>query len=305
MNTTGYNADVTGQYDATSSLFFQGNAEIRRVFEQRYSGSFPDNAAELVPITSAGGYARAIFQGARVRGAIATDYHHLNFRDVRTRGGVEIDQDNRDRSQWQPTVRGEYGLTPDASLFGEFSYAKIDYDRRLFGGERNRDSNQYRVLGGATLDVTALLRGTIGVGYNRRNYLNDRFRSIAGVAVDAELQYFLTPLTTITFGARRFIEDSDQTTGGGYFATAGSARVDHELLRNLLLNLTVNAERDRFRDTGGVNKYVTGGFGARYLANRGLQLKGEVSYARRNGQGVSDGSRFSDLRTMLTFTLQR
>jgi hypothetical protein len=56
---------------------------------------------------------------------------------------------------------------------------------------------------------------------------------------------------------------------------------DHELLRNLLLNINASYENDSFQGIVRTDNVFTGGGGLRYLVNRNLFFGGSFSYQRR------------------------
>ena len=73
--------------------------------------------------------------------------------------------------------------------------------------------------------------------------------SISGFDAGGRLVYNVTRLTTATFTGLRTVIPSNPTigtTGTSYLATTVAGNIDHELLRNLLLNANVGYENDSF-----------------------------------------------------------
>ena len=60
--------------------------------------------------------------------------------------------------------------------------------------------------------------------------------------------------------------------GAGYLASSVAAGVDHELLRNLLLNANAGYENDFFQGVSRTDAVFSAGAGIRYLLNRNLYL---------------------------------
>jgi uncharacterized protein (PEP-CTERM system associated) len=60
------------------------------------------------------------------------------------------------------------------------------------------------------------------------------------------------------------------------------ANADHELLRNLLLNLNASYENDSFQGITRTDNVFIAGVGVRYLVNRNLFLGGSFSYYQRS-----------------------
>ena len=153
-----------------------------------------------------------------------------------------------------------------------------------------------RTLAGVSLDLTALLRGSAGVGYIDRSFTAPIYQNISGFSFDAKIEYFPSPLTTVTFNAFRDIQDS--TFGGsGFFNTGAALRFDHELLRNLLLNYGISYAENDFIGVQGKARVSQVSGGAAYLANRLLTGRLDLSYARRSSDFVGlNGPSLSEFR---------
>src|SRR5690606_25852974 len=111
-------------------------------------------------------------------------------------------------------------------------------DERDYDNSPANNSEGQTYLAGVTIGFTDLMQGEFTVGQFDRDY--EGFGSTDGLAVAAELEWYITRLTTITLNARRNAED---VIGGftalPYVEQEYGARVDHELLRNLILTGSV------------------------------------------------------------------
>ena len=304
-NETGLYARAAGHLEITRAASLDTGAYAQRSYEQRYSGSFPTDALGNVEYVTAGSYLRGRYDFGRLRAFGSAEATRVNFNDVQAIGGGVIDQDDRDRTVLRVGSRAEYGFTPDASVFLQISHADTDYDRLLATGVANRDSKEWRALAGLSFDLTALIRGRFGVGYVKRSFRSPLYGDIGGLAADARLEYFLTELTTITVGARRYIEDANLVGSGGYFANGVSAKVDHELLRNLLLNAGVDYESDDFEGIRRKDNIFIVSAGARYLVNRSVGLGFNLSHINRDSKGDLVGPSFDENRGTVSLILQR
>ena len=301
---TGLFARADGRFDISRAAYVAAGAFAERAYEQRYSGSFPQNARGNVRYVNAGGYLRATYQAGRVGGTLAIDANALDFRDVRALDGGAIEQDDRDRRVVRVAGTAEYAVTPGASVFVQLGAADIGYDRRLPDGSANRDGRELRALTGVSFDLTALIRGRVGVGYVRRSFSSPAYDPIAGIAAEGRLEWFPTGLTTVTLGARRQVAESDFVGSSGYFSTALTARVDHELLRNLLLNATAAYERDDFRGIDRRDNILSASAGARYLLSRRIGLGVDAFYVDRRSSGTFPGQEFDEARATASVILQ-
>jgi uncharacterized protein (PEP-CTERM system associated) len=108
--------------------------------------------------------------------------------------------------------------------------------------------------------------------------------SISGLDAGGRLIYNVTRLTTATFSGLRTVVPSNPTigtTGTGYLATTVAAKVDHELLRNLLLNASTGYENDSYVGTSRTDNTFKVGADFKYLLNRNLYLDASYNYQHR------------------------
>jgi hypothetical protein len=303
-NENGLNASAIGRFDLGSS-YIQATGRVRRAYESQYSGAFPVNAAESVQYVASTGELRGVYQGGRIRLLAIGDVNRFTFRNSRALDGSIIAQNTRDRTVARGSARAEFAATPDTAAFVQYTYADSSYDSTTaIGGLGNRDSKESRILAGVTFDLTELIRGSAGVGYVDRRYSSPAYGSISGLSADVRIEYFITQLTTITLTGRRLIEDAVTTGSGGFFANTIGLRADHELLRNLLVNLHGTYERDVFKDISRRDRYYNLGLGADFFANRRVGISGGVDYLDRGSTGVPLGLRFDELRGSVSLLYQ-
>lgn len=302
-NYTNWRVDTSGRFDVVGDSYVSGGAEMKRDHITREQISFPANAAEPVSTTTTDAFLRGVYQGGRVRMLGNIVAANVDFDDVNSIAGGRVDQDGRDFDNLALLARADFALSPDTAIFGEVKRTKYSYDAPA--GGRKRDSVQTEGLVGANFDVTSLLRGEIGVGYLRREYDDAAFNKISGLAVRGEIEYFPTQLTTITLNARRSVEDSILANAGGYLSTYGSLRVDHELLRNLLLNAQIGYEKAEFRGADRRDEVLDYSIGANFLVNRYVGVGGGFSHRGRDSSGAARGPSFDLNKFAVTLTIQR
>ena len=87
-------------------------------------------------------------------------------------------------------------------------------------------------------------------------------------------------------------------SASGYFATRIDARVDHELQRDLLLNVRAGWGQDDYRGTTRTDDYYTAGLGATYQLNRNFGISGGYTFRSRNST-VSGGGYTDNLLMLL------
>jgi hypothetical protein len=216
-----------------------------------------------------------------------------------------VDQSNRDSTGQNGTARGEYALTPDASVFLQADYDRLSYSHPLLPGVANRDSATYRVIGGVSFDIATKIRGAIGAGYMSRGYDSPLYQGISGFTAEVKVDYFLDSLTTISLTGRRIIEDSPYVNSSGFVNTSVALRVDHELLRNVLLNLQGAFEHDSFTGLDETVDVVRVSAGARYLMSRSLGLGLSISHDARATNGSLNLPTYAETRLMVSAVVQK
>ena len=146
--------------------------------------------------------------------------------------GPGFDQNLRDRTDTMFGLRGVYEVTPRLSVLGEV----ISEDREYDIANATPDSEGVTYLLGAAFDISNLLRGEVSVGQFERDYtptvIAPNVGEVSGTAVSGRVQWFATPLTTITLRAGRDVQESGYDRP--YVHTSFSARADHELFRNVI-----------------------------------------------------------------------
>lgn len=305
MNENGWYARVAGRLEVGTDTKIDVIARSEKLYETRYSPAATTNVQSSVPYRVDAGRVLVQTMRGRFRLAALGNLEDYDFKPVRLAGGGSIVQDNRDRSIVGGAALVEYAISPDTSIFAQVDYEDTDYRLALAPGVANRDSNTARVLAGVSLDVSTLIRGRLGIGYTNRDYRSPIYRDLNGFAVEAKLEYFPSPITTVSLTARRKADDASIGVVSGYISNYGNLRVDHELLRNLLLNGQVAYERGSYEDIGATSKIFRATLGARYLVSRNLTFRLEAAYGERSNKGSAlIGPSFSETRGQLTVALR-
>lgn len=210
-----------------------------------------------------------------------------NFNRVSVLGGVsflDVDydtagQDFRDFTEDGVRGRVEVEFTPRLSGVFEVRHYERDYDLPV-----SADSDGEEYLAGLRLNLTDLLTGEVLLGQYERSY--DDGVSTDGVAIDANLIWYVTRLTNVTFYGRRSGEDVTGTTASPYTEQNFGARVDHELLRNVLLTGAVSTGELDFEVLDRTDERLSASVGAEYLLNRRVAFTGGYSYDEIQSDGA-------------------
>ena len=124
------------------------------------------------------------------------------------------------------------------------------------------------------------------VGYEIRTFTSSQYKTISAPIAEVSATWTPTGLTTVTGSVARYIEESASDTTAGYTETALKLSVDHEYLRNVLLNANGAFYHDLYQE-GGNQSYYSAGGGVAWLMNRHMRLQTTYTFASRQSAATS------------------
>lgn len=178
--------------------------------------------------------------------------------------GVQTFRDNEETA-----LRGriEAELSPRIGLLFAANVDERDYNN---SPQFNSDGQAYMV--GVTLN-SDLMRGEVSVGQFQRDYAGVT-GTFEGVAVEGNVEWYVTQLTTVTLDARRDADDQiGASSGEPYVTEEYGLRVDHELLRNVILTGSVRFGNRDYETIARKDDYNEWEVGADYMLNRNAALR--------------------------------
>lgn len=304
-NQTPWNLAGLAALDIGPSVRLTPEVQVGRQYENAFTGATTADRAVLSNYFRAYGGLRGEYSAGQTKLTFAVDDTVYDFSDVTLPAGTVIDQGDRDRKIFRVTGQGQYAFTPSAAAYVQLTYADTNYDRLLANGSANRDSKGYRVIGGLNFDLAGLMRGTIGVGYTKREYRSPLYDDVSGLSVEGKLEYFPSELTTITVAARRVLEDSSIGSNSAFFDNRGLVQVDHELLQNLILSAYGEVSRQNYVDSPLNADIYRIGTTANYLASPSLRFNVRLSYTDRSVNRTDLGNDFNETIAQVGVTLKR
>ncbi|NML96225.1 outer membrane beta-barrel protein [Novosphingobium olei] len=304
-NENGWYTAATGRYDATPDLSLTLSGRTARQYESRFSGIAVTDARGASAYQTTNLRALAKYEFARSRIMAAANFNRLTYSDVLLFDGSTLNQRNRDRDVSIGVLHYEYGLTPDTSVFTEVSYSRTKYDIELKPNVANRDSNEWKAVAGLSFDLAAPFRGSLAIGYVDRKFDSVVYRRLRGLSAAARVEYFPTQLTTVTLNLRREVEDANVVGSSGYFANSLSLRIDHELLRSLILSAGGEYQIDDYIDLPGTLRIFRVQGSAKYMLTNWMGLNAEARYSKRNSSVPLIGADIAERRAMIGVILQR
>lgn len=292
-NETAFGGDVDGTLALGGDSALMAGASARRKYERQDSGSFPTGALAPIAYSDISGYLRFRTGGSRIRVSAAVDVDRNKYNNAKFSNGTTTDQSFRDRTILRGSGRVESSFTGAVSGFVEVRYSDINYlDNFLANGLGNRDGDQAEAYGGLRID-SGKLRGTIAAGYTRRTFDEADYPDFGGLAVNAEVIYYASGLTTYTLHAYRNITESGNADISAQFGTGVSLQVDHELLRYVILSGRAEYQRNTFRGISRKDDVASVRASVRYLVNRRLEIGANAGYVKRTSSGSLFGPEFN------------
>jgi hypothetical protein len=191
--------------------------------------------------------------------AIADQTIDLGFRDFEVYGAkarisyssggsqrvyVQVSADDRNYSR----------LAPDPDIPANFSL--------------DRSSRGVRIEAGFSHQISELLFFDLRGGYLNQEFADPALPTVKGIAFEGSLLWNVTPLTSMELTGVRQVDETVDPNLSGLIRTEVSGRIDHELLRNLIL--TLDGQFAHLSQVGNPAKFDEweAGFSAQYLVNR-------------------------------------
>jgi hypothetical protein len=276
---TGY-ARANGRYDVGPNTSISGSAGVAHLVESRLD---PDGSPQGAPPVEYD----STDLGVGVR------HNFSSFSVSASAGRSEYNYDGaqsfRDFTQDGVTGQIEAQVTPRIGLLLEATADKRDYNN---SPTLNSEGQTYLV--GATLHLTDLLRGRLAVGEFNRDYDGTPGNSFSesGLAVDANLEWYVTRLTTVTLTGSRNTEDTvGATTAFPYISTRYGVRVDHELLRNLIVGAGAGFGTRDYDGTTLTDDVTHFDVGADYLVSRRWAIRARYDHDELASSGAGSAGR--------------
>jgi hypothetical protein len=290
QNTQDGSVSVDGTLGVTAGSSLFGNAQVAHQHISYGSPNSPGNIAQPVTYWSysaRGGYQQG---GRRLTYGVDAGISAAQYNAAPLVGGGVSPQSSQDASVSDAALNVGYEIVPDFLGYVRIDSALYDYWHAAPGGTRP-NFTIYRVDVGLQILPRHIIYGQAYAGYLVQNFAQSSLGSTSNPDFGGRLIWNVTPLTTLTFdGLRTYAtgnSSSPVTTttgplGNSYLTTTVAANGDHELLRDLLLNVNASYENDTFQGVSRTDNVFTAGAGFRYLVSRNLFVGGFFTYQQRS-----------------------
>ena len=274
--TTDVRGTLRGRLDVGRNIDLDARAFASEETEPRFSAASLEVFEEPIRFQTAGAEIGARVTRSRLRARARLNVTDRQFDDADLIGGGKRSQDFRDYTDTRFSGRLSYAISPDLAVFTQAEGRTRDYDAlsQIGDVEATRDSDGYSLQVGTNFELPFLVRGDIAVGYLEENKESDVFSDVEGAAVDARFFWFPTRLTTVEVEGSRRVVDPGLVEAGSATSSTVRARVDHELLRNVILFAEGRYNEEAFEDIDRDDETFGARLGATYKLNKRFHIDG-------------------------------
>jgi hypothetical protein len=202
-----------------------------------------------------------------------------DYEDGKLSTGASFSQKDRNYTQYALRGRIGYEITPGLIPFAEAQVDTRDYDERLNSGFR-RSSDGYSARAGTSFEITRTLIGEISGGYGIRRFDDPRLTDLRGPIIDGALTWLVSPLTTLKLRGTTQFEETTIANSAGGLTRRISAELSHQLLRNLVVNVTGSYSVTDFQGIARKDDTLRGGLGLDYSLTRNLVARVSATHER-------------------------
>lgn len=271
---TDYNVYLNGRLDVTRDFALRAGVNAQRVTEERYEAA-SIGAPEPPQYDGYGAFASATYRVDRFQleataGMSEREYDQLN-------------QQFRDNEETYVSARAAYAISPDIAVFVQGRRSEQDYT------SSDRDGTRTTIDAGVNFELAAPFRGEIAVGSFEDKRDAAIYQDTDGLSVAANVQWFPTQLTTVTFSGFRGSFDPGLAASASAVASNFGARVDHELYRNVLLFGGLRMEDISFEGVDREDEALAGFLGAAWKLNRNARIEAQYSGRSQESSGGAAG----------------
>jgi hypothetical protein len=193
-----------------------------------------------------------------------------SYRFPGTLPGGNPGQTYRDRDLYDFSIGGYYPLAPLENIIVVLRHTTANYLHPGIGlpGEDSGES----ILVGMDYSVPGLWRYRALVGLETRSYSGGRTRSHRSPIFEGIAIWTPSGLTTVTASVERTIEDDAAGGTAGFVYTRARLIVDHEYLRNILLQGRLSVQHAAYLPHNGTETIGNAGASITWLLNRHMRV---------------------------------
>ncbi len=221
------------------------------------------------------------------------------------------DQDFRDREAYRFSTRVSAEVGPSLDVFVGGDYLITDFQEPTAGNPLDRDSKQWGVDAGFAMNFTNLLRGEAAFGYSQRDVEDPSIDNREIITSKVGLEWFVSPLTTVTLNAKRDIRDALFDNALSSTRSEVKLGVQRRISPRIVAGVNGAFQDFDFDGTVDVTPTTTRNLDRRdrdyvvranvtYALKKGVDVAFDYSRQERDSSGLDGNRSFTDNRLTLT-----
>jgi hypothetical protein len=264
-----------------SSTTLSATGQFNRAHLSRQDPSFPAIAVTPPSFDTAGG--ALDIRHTLVRGNVDLNVQLLSYdyHDAELPGHEFISQDFKDRNELIIDLRDTFLFQQSVSAFIHVIHKEYNY-HDVQSETLDRDAVADTAGGGATFQITNLMKGEIGVGVLRLKNHDASDNSLTTISVLSNIEFYVTPLITLTATVQRAEGAANISGSSSFIATSETVAIDYEFQRNVIVSSTFGHGYSLYTGIDATETTWQGGPRIRWLVNRSLKFDLGYTFANRN-----------------------
>ena len=278
-----FSVAARGTWGLGTATQYRASAQVNRSTEDRRDAGSFNSVLQPIVFTDLNAQAGIEHAFGPIRLSVDGSARAVRYDGLTRIGREQFDLSFRDFEVFRSTTRLSYTRSRDREVYLLLTVDDRSYDSAPItsGGDPlfpfDRSSRGGRLELGYRQQITELLYLDLRAGYLLRDFKDPGLDNTTGLAFDANLLWNVTPLTSIEVGAQRRVDETVNPLVSGLVRTEATAKIEHELKRNLLLTARGSyAKLDQLDSTNDGDQWSVA-TEASYRLNRhwGLSLRAE------------------------------
>lgn len=300
-NSGEYAVNADGRLDLGARQAVRISVDFAHLIEPRSSFGSVADAAEPVGYDQLSASLGATVKAGAFRLTPSLRYERLDYTSVALSAGGKADQSFRDTRSERGGVRIDYDLSGLVSAFAEGDYEHVGSPSAQPVQQRN--SRNYIAMVGLRGQLSPVISGEVGIGYQARDYAQPAYRDFAGVTYRADVQWYVTPLMTLRAQASRTFRNSGNRQVGGILTDTVTLSAYYDPLRNLRFALSASLEHGDFGDVDTRTLRKALRLRAQYRLSPSFSVGGYLGFLRQDVRGVPLVNAFTSFSAGIGFTI--
>jgi hypothetical protein len=273
---TDYSVFLNGRADVTRSFALRAGVDAEHVTEERYEPA-SIGAPEPAAFDGYGAFASAMYRMDRVQIEATVGFREQEY--------DQVAQQLRDNQDTYVSGRISYAISPDVAVFVQGRRSEQDYSFS------DREGTRTTIDAGVNFELAAPFRGEIAIGSFKDERDAAIYEDTDGLSVAANVQWFPTQLTTVTFHGFRGAIDPGLVASATAVASSYGVRVDHELYRNILLFGGLRMENNKFEGIAidREDDALAASIGAAWKLNKNARVEAQYTGRTQDSSGANAG----------------